>query len=292
MEDFADMTDVPRKSDSSRGQLDTVAAALWAVTRDIRAASRAIPGVSLIEAQATAGERFFLRQIKAVLDQIDPPPTARAASPAEPAGPAASATAAALDGRPPTIDDRMRALLTRSLHTTPAESRRALHELLVSELVPDEARILSALSDGSTYPLVHIAEPGVGNTQQRVLENASSVGRAAGVALPDRVHVYASPPARARRIRSRGSFAPGRVRHPAHRAQDQSDDRIDPEGPARGANRPPDGANVGSGARALGGGSDATGRRRASTRPAGQLTRTASRLDNSGHARPESPAAG
>jgi Abortive infection alpha len=192
MEDFADMTDVPRKSDSSRGQLDTVAAALWAVTRDIRAASRAIPGVSLIEAQATAGERFFLRQIKAVLDQIDPPPTARAASPAEPAGPAASATAAALDGRPPTIDDRMRALLTRSLHTTPAESRRALHELLVSELVPDEARILSALSDGSTYPLVHIAEPGVGNTQQRVLENASSVGRAAGVALPDRVHVYVS----------------------------------------------------------------------------------------------------
>ena len=49
-----------------------------------------------------------------------------------------------------------------------------------------------ALSDGSSYPLVHIAEPGVGSYQKLVLENASSVGRAAGVALPDRVHLYVS----------------------------------------------------------------------------------------------------
>ena len=86
----------------------------------------------------------------------------------------------------------MEALLTQSMHDSPTESRRTLHEVLVSQLVPDEARILSALSDGSRYPLVHIAEPGVGSYQKTVLENASSVGRAAGVALPDRVHLYVS----------------------------------------------------------------------------------------------------
>ena len=39
---------------------------------------------------------------------------------------------------------------------------------------------------------MHIAEPGIGSYQKLVLENASSVGRAAGVALPDRVHLYVS----------------------------------------------------------------------------------------------------
>jgi len=92
----------------------------------------------------------------------------------------------------PTVEEKMTALLSRSMHDTPTESRRTLHEVLVGELVPDEARILSALSDGSSYPLVHIAGPGVGSYQKLVLENASSVGRAAGVALPDRVHLYVS----------------------------------------------------------------------------------------------------
>ncbi len=78
------------------------------------------------------------------------------------------------------------------MHDTPSESRRRLHEVLVGELVPDEARILSTLSDGSSYPLVHITRPGVGSYQKLVVENASSVGRAAGVALPDRVHLYVS----------------------------------------------------------------------------------------------------
>jgi Abortive infection alpha len=67
-----------------------------------------------------------------------------------------------------------------------------LLEVLVGELVPDEARILSALSDGSIYALVHIAEPGIGGYRHRVLENASSVGRAAGVSLPEYVHLYVS----------------------------------------------------------------------------------------------------
>jgi len=184
-------TDAERQSRQSH-ELDTVAAALGAVTGKIHQAARAIPGVTLIETQASAGQRFVLREIKRRLDQLDPrrltsepPPRPMLVAPPDGSNPPPDVSA-------PTVEEKMRALLLRSVHDTPSESRRMLHEVLVGELVPDEARILSALSDGSSYPLVHIARPGVGSYQKLVLENASSVGRAAGVALPDRVHLYVS----------------------------------------------------------------------------------------------------
>ena len=181
----APSTDAERKSHETH-ELDAVAAALGAVTGRIQQAARAIPGVTRIEAQANAGQRFVLRELKRRLDQVDarrlPDEPSRGAPPGG-SNPPPDA---------PTVEERMRMLLSRSVHDTPRESRRALHEVLVGELVPDEARILSALSDGSSYPLVDIARPGVGTHQRLVLENASSVGRAAGVALPDRVHLYIS----------------------------------------------------------------------------------------------------
>ncbi len=192
MGDSADVSDGEHQPDRPRSELEALAGALGALTREIRRAARAIPGVSLIEAQANAGERFLLRQIKRRLDQIDPPSIAPGHSLPIHAAPASDGPSARTGAWRPTIEDRLQELLKRSLRNTPAESRQTLHELLVSELVPDEARILSALSDGSRYPLVHIAEPGVGRYQKLVLENASSVGRAAGVALPDRVHLYVS----------------------------------------------------------------------------------------------------
>jgi hypothetical protein len=161
------------------------------VTREIRRAARAIPGVGLFEAQASAGQRYLLREIKRGLDQLDP---RRLTS--EPSRPTLVAAPDELnptpDGSSQTVEEKMSALLMRSTHDTPSDSRRTLYEALVGELVPDEARILSALSDGSSYPLVDVAGPGVGRYQKLVLENASSVGRAAGVALPDRVHLYVS----------------------------------------------------------------------------------------------------
>lgn len=186
------MTDAERRADHSRGELDALASALGAVTREVRRAARAIPGVRLIEAQASAGERFVLKQIRRRLDPSDPPRVAPGHSLPVTLAPPADGPSARGEVRQPTVEARMEALLTQSMQDSPTESRRTLHEVLVSQLVPDEARILSALSDGSRYPLVHIAEPGVGSYQKTVLENASSVGRAAGVALPDRVHLYVS----------------------------------------------------------------------------------------------------
>ena len=192
MGDFADVSDGEHQSGRPRSELEALAEALGVVTREIHRAARAFPGVSLIEAQASAGERFLLRQIKRRLDQVDPPSIAPGDAPPGHAAPASDRPNAPTDARRPTIEDRLQELLKRSLRNTPAQSRQTLHELLVSQLVPDEARILSALSDGSSYPLVHIAEPGAESYQKLVLENASSVGRAAGVALPDRVHLYVS----------------------------------------------------------------------------------------------------
>jgi hypothetical protein len=186
------MTDEERDPDPPGSELDALVSALGAVAREIQNAARAIPGVSLIEAQASAGERFLVERLERRLGYSDPPRGAPGRSLPIAATPADEGRNGASDAWRPTVEERMDELLTRSIRDTPEESRQTLHEVLVSELVPDEARILAALSDGSSFPLVHFAEPGVGISQKLVLENASSVGRAAGVALPDRVHLYVS----------------------------------------------------------------------------------------------------
>lgn len=87
--------------------------------------------------------------------------------------------------------DLLSELLTESVSQTAEQARARLYVLLLEQLVPDEARILAALSDGTAYPLVHLAIRGsMGSTGPVVLENASTVGRSAGVALPERVTSY------------------------------------------------------------------------------------------------------
>jgi len=182
------MTETGGPFDRSGGALAAVIGALGSVNRGVRHAVRAIPGVRPIEAQAEAGGRLLRGEIEKRIDGAALPRPAL--SPPAPVA-AADTVRGAPEARPAT-GETMRALLARSMRSTPADSRRALHEALVAELVPDEARILAALSDGSSYAMVHIAEPGIGSFQKRVLENASSVGRSAGVALPEYVHLYVS----------------------------------------------------------------------------------------------------
>ncbi len=75
------------------------------------------------------------------------------------------------------------------MYTSPDKSRDALYLDLLHALVPDEARILAALSDGSAYPVIHVGEPGAGGATY-TLKNASTVGRAAGVSLPRHTPLY------------------------------------------------------------------------------------------------------
>jgi Abortive infection alpha len=185
--------------------IDALVGAVGAVTRGMRGAFRALPGVGPVEAKAEAGERFVRTQITQRLEGPEPARVAPS-SLLETTAAARTSPRASPERRLP-IDEAVRALLATSMRTTPEESRVILYEALVGELVPDEARILSALSDGSTYAMLHILEPGFGVSQKRVLENASSVGRAAGVALPEYVHLYVS------HLRRLGLVEPGPEDH-------------------------------------------------------------------------------
>lgn len=145
---------------------------------------RAVPGARFVERQYQRIERAALRELAVRLDQVD----AQRCSGVESA--MDSGTRFATENVVASMSPGrwLEQLLRRSMDQTPAESLWSLADLVVHSIVPDEARILSALSDGSTYPLVHL-ETGRLDTA-RVLANASAVGRAAGVALPDNTPSY------------------------------------------------------------------------------------------------------
>lgn len=89
-------------------------------------------------------------------------------------------------------------LLTQAVEQSAAQARERLIVRLLEDIEPDEARILAAMSDGTTYPLIHvITKSALGMSGARLLENVSTVGRSAGIALPDYVPIYL---ARLRRI--------------------------------------------------------------------------------------------
>ena len=94
---------------------------------------------------------------------------------------------------PSGLSTKMRDLLERALDNSTSSSQVELFHHILDQLVADEARIISALSDGSSSPLVTVhdwvrrAVPG-----RAVLENASLIGRTANVALPAMVPTYVS----------------------------------------------------------------------------------------------------
>lgn len=81
-------------------------------------------------------------------------------------------------------------LLARSLEQSARGGQGELYAKLLQELVPDEARILASLSDGSSAALVHIKSR-LGDAR-RALQNASSVGRTAGLTVPHLTPIYVS----------------------------------------------------------------------------------------------------
>lgn len=134
-------------------------------------AARWVPGYSAASAGARRVENAILRRVRRRLDGV----------------------AEAIPEQPDS-DTRMlllNQLLADSLHTNLGRSRRDLHLRILRSLVPDEARILAAVSDGTRFPLLHIEARGTGGTRT-VLANACTVGRAAGVHLHNAVPGYIS----------------------------------------------------------------------------------------------------
>lgn len=119
-------------------------------------------------------ERAVVRVMRKHLTDLDPPAAVTADDDEQAASP----------------NQLLRTLLDRSMYSSPDRSRDALYLDLLGSLVPDEARILAALSDGSAYPVIHVAEPGAGGASAYALKNASTVGRSAGVSLPRYTPLY------------------------------------------------------------------------------------------------------
>ncbi|MUL67085.1 hypothetical protein BOO86_21610 [Mycobacterium sp. CBMA 234] len=91
------------------------------------------------------------------------------------------------------LNSKMRSLLDRALDQSARDSELELFEHILSQLVADEARIVSALSDGSMSPVINVyAWTRSRTVRHPVLENASLIGRTANVALVAMVPAYVS----------------------------------------------------------------------------------------------------
>jgi hypothetical protein len=135
-----------------------------------------MPPINELTTGWTRIEDAVLREIKNRLDQVDA------------TGDRRPHHGHASGGHKPTPGQLLDDLLGASIDADSAGSRDELYRALLLRLVPDEARILAALSDGTPYPLVHVQARANGG--RTVLSNASSVGRAAGVQVPDAVSSY------------------------------------------------------------------------------------------------------
>lgn len=144
--------------------------------------------IAISAAAARTGLRiagWYQRQVTAVLGSILAPAAASVL-------PAVGEPTPTDRGQEP-LDVRMRRLLDRALEQTPVDGQAELFHLFLDRMVPDEARILGALSDGSPSPLINIHTRAMtGGAGEPVLENASLVGRMANVSLPSLTPTYVS----------------------------------------------------------------------------------------------------
>jgi hypothetical protein len=139
---------------------------------------------------ASGVAKFWLRTSIRTQEQLiallaDQPDKSEAPAPQPQAAPESTATDA--------LGSKMRGLLDRALDNSTNSSQMELFHHILDQLVADEARIISALSDGSSSPLVSVHDWTRRRVQGRaVLENASLIGRTANVALPKMVPSYVS----------------------------------------------------------------------------------------------------
>ena len=93
---------------------------------------------------------------------------------------------------PAPLRTAMTELLDRSALSDGKQSQEYLFGTIVSQLVPDEARMLAALATGRTFAVLDVLarESGRSGRTRPLLTNASTLGAAAGVAVPSSTPTY------------------------------------------------------------------------------------------------------
>ena len=88
------------------------------------------------------------------------------------------------------LGEQLWALLEASQSQNHAQAEAAFFQSILQSLVPDQARILAALSDGSGYPVMHIEGGARFGATHVLLQYISNVGKCAGVQCPELTHLY------------------------------------------------------------------------------------------------------
>ncbi|MDQ2797642.1 MAG: DUF4393 domain-containing protein [Actinomycetota bacterium] len=148
--------------------------------------AKQLPGVNVVEQQAqklrhaASAEMFRLLEMPQQMYGTASPEEQRVMMLVQDAG-----------TDPAPLRTAMTELLERSTGASHAQSRDYLFGTIVSQLVPDEARILAALGGGRSFGAVDVVSKQVGRaTIRSVLSNASTVGAAAGLSLPQNASTY------------------------------------------------------------------------------------------------------
>lgn len=154
----------------------------WAARTGI-SVTRRLPGVENAGESLRQVERQVLSGLRKRLHEVDDPYVV-ALSAASGGGESNGSGHLVLAAEP--LRAAMKELLDRSVAFDRDRAREYLYATVLRELTPDEARILAVLSEGDAYPAVDVVARG----ERILLRNASTVGKAAGVTLPDEVPSY------------------------------------------------------------------------------------------------------
>ncbi|MGH3449338.1 MAG: Abi-alpha family protein [Haloechinothrix sp.] len=176
----------------------------WAARTGYGLAKR-LPGAEIAERGLQQIERAALTELRKRIDEVTDPYMAALSRPhaERAAGQLAGSETATVDAKGalvvhPTRDgvvEPLRAvmadLLNRAIESNGAEARESMYAVIIRQLTPDEARLMAALSDGSPYALIHVAErSGVNGTGRVLLRNISNIADKSGVVLRDQVPNY------------------------------------------------------------------------------------------------------
>lgn len=169
---------MPRHSENKEQITHSVSSLL----KRMRRTADALPGGRFLRHQAEAAERRALTLLRQKLDQAGHPSSREPESNSgthEQSQPGATAV------------QRLQRLMERSLNLNPDQAEEELNQRLLDQLMPDEARILAALSDGGQIAICHVdATSRLGTHSERILSNVSRIGQEAGVILPHNVPHY------------------------------------------------------------------------------------------------------
>lgn len=153
--------------------------------RRVTQALQSLPGADVVQKQIERVEHVLLSELKSRMDAIED-----GMKPQQQGFVVVGAMVETRGGRARSLPQRMARLLEQAEAQSREQAYESLFHQFIGELVPDEARILGALSDGATFPLVHATESFMGRSSRILAENFTTVGRPAMVKLMEQVPAY------------------------------------------------------------------------------------------------------